>query len=116
VIVAFGVFAFLAGASVALAWLALETRDQCKRTCFDMVHVAHKEASLNYREMKLAQEEASKIRDQMAAQNKAIEASALPWFAKNDKLEARFEADALDKLDNPEVSYQDVVSGLGGTN
>ena len=43
----------------------------------------------------------------------AIEANSLPWFPKTDKLEARYENEAVDKMENPSY-YSDMVDGLGG--
>lgn len=62
-----------------------------------------------------AERRVAELEAQQLAATKAIEAGSLPWFPKNDKLEARFEADAIDRLDNPVVSW-DTVPGLGGTN
>lgn len=63
-----------------------------------------------------AEERVADLEAQKDAAAKAIEASSLPWFPKNDRLEARFEADAIDQLDNPQVDWNDHVQGLGVTN
>lgn len=78
-----------------------------------------KEVSLNQLELKefikrtvQAEEELARLHSEGAAQVRAIEQGALPWVAKDEKLEARFESEALDNLDRP---WADNVSGLGGT-
>lgn len=62
----------------------------------------------------MAQTEAEGIKKTWEAQSNAIEANALPWVAKNDRIEARYENEAIDRLENPSF-YNDVVEGLGGT-
>lgn len=66
------------------------------------------------RAQRAAEEKANGLEKQIDAQRSAIETSSLPWFPKNDRLEARFEADAMDKMENPVVSW-DSIPGLGGT-
>lgn len=61
----------------------------------------------------LAEKRAVEAESRLKANVSAIEESALPWVAKNDRLEARFEADAIDEMENPHMSW-DHVPGLGG--
>jgi len=60
-----------------------------------------------------AEQAAADLRKEGARVNAAIEANSLPWIPKTDKLEARYENEAIDKMENPSF-YQDVVEGLGG--
>ena len=59
----------------------------------------------------MAETELHGLKTAVSMQAKAIEANALPWSAKNDKLESRYEQEALDATDRGQ--WQDVVDGLG---
>lgn len=61
---------------------------------------------------KLAEEDAKAARLEVKAAATAIETGSLPWFPKTEKLEARYENEALDRLENPSF-YSDAVDGLG---
>ena len=61
-----------------------------------------------------AERKVAELEAKAYAASKAIESSSLPWYPKSEQMEARFEADAMDKLNNPEISW-DSIPGLGAT-
>lgn len=63
----------------------------------------------------ISERKAAELEAKALASTKAIEASSLPWYPKNDQMEARFEADEMDKMNNPQVSW-DTIPGLGSVN
>ena len=62
----------------------------------------------------MAEAETAGLKKSFEMQSQAIEQGALPWIAKNDKIEARYETEAIDRMENPSF-YTDIVDGLGGT-
>lgn len=101
---------------IALASLAFLALENLKQNCKDSLELHAWRFQMEAEERGRLQRKVNELEAIRKAEKLAIESNSLPWYAKNDKLEARFEADALDKLDNPQVDYQDVVAGLGGTN
>lgn len=62
-----------------------------------------------------AERQLAAVKEEQAEVARAIERNSLPWIAKSDKMEARYETEAMERLERPEFSYADVVEGLGGT-
>jgi len=62
---------------------------------------------------KLAETERDGLKAAIETQARAIESSALPWFPKTEKMEQRYENEAIDRMENP--SFYDSVDGLGST-
>lgn len=109
-ILAITIAALIAGGAIGvgvlggvLAILALELLKTAKEQM--LTAVSHRVIS---------EERARQAELASSAVAKAIETSALPWFPKTEKLEARYENEAIDRLENPSF-YADVVDGLGGT-
>ena len=109
VILALLVGAFAAFAALGLG-LAIVYQDLARRQEVILKTELRAEKGLRT----LAEAETAGLRKAMDMQAEAIEKGALPWFAKSDKLEARYESEAIDRLENPSY-YADVVDGLGGT-
>jgi len=98
----------IAGASIGLTVFAfaftvilLELLKTSKEQMLESVKQA-KKAEIDAAELKAAQ----------AAAVRAIEANSLPWIPKTDQMQAQYEAEAIDKMQNPNF-YADVVDGLG---
>lgn len=103
-----GLFLVLSGfslalclAAVSLAVIAVDTKQSAERLL--LIQVA---------QTARAEKEAVAAKEERVALARAIESNSLPWFPKNEKLEARYENEALDRLENPSF-YSDVVDGLG---
>lgn len=90
---------------------ALMIQEQSKRSGETLKSELQAERGLRL----MAETERDGLKRSFEMQSKAIEANALPWIAKNDRLEARFETEALDEMARPGYDYQDMVEGLGGT-
>lgn len=60
----------------------------------------------------LAEKKAAALEAQIKATRDAIESNALPWVPKSELLEHRYENEALDKLENPSISW-DTVPDIG---
>lgn len=105
--------ALLVGLSIGIAVFGLvlvaitvELKNSAVRTLNDKWTVEAELRLLSDRRAELAE-------SKLSANVRAIETNSLPWFPKNDKLEARYENEAVDKMENPSF-YSDIVDGLGG--
>ena len=101
-----GLFIGLTAFATALAIIVAETS---KRIVSHHQSAAYFEMCRRLESERVEQE----LRAQMEKQAHAIEANALPWVAKNDKLEARYETEALERLERPEWNYSEMLDGLG---
>jgi hypothetical protein len=68
--------------------------------------------SLEREDKILAQNKLKQLEDLRRVERAAIEANALPWVPKSELLEHRYENEALDKLENPSISW-DTVPDIG---
>ncbi len=111
------VLALVVGAAVSLGWVCwMYTRllEDHKDISASKLDLALDQAMVEGERREWAETKARDLQSRLDAQKDAIEANALPWVARNDTMEARFEAEAMDKLNNPQVSW-DSIPGLGGT-
>ena len=112
-VLAVGLLALVAGASVAAAVLGVAiavTVSECSKKALEHVK---RELRIEGSRRVLAEMERDGLKKQLEMQSKAIESNALPWYPKTEKLEARYEIEAIDRMENPGF-YNDVVEGLGG--
>lgn len=114
VLLSVAICALIAGVSVGLTAfavaVALLTKDISEKSERVVRHELAAERSLRI----LAETERDGLKKAVDMQAEAIEKGALPWFPKSERLEARYENEALDRMENPSF-YADVVEGLGGT-
>ena len=75
--------------------------------------LAKRQESLLREEIAISIARAVTAEAKASAVTSAIEGNALPWFPKSDKMDARYEREALDRMENPSF-YADAVEGLGG--
>lgn len=109
-IVTIAIIALIAGFALALAAFG---------TCLlmgalELLRVSKEQMLTAVSERVRAERETASAKAEQAVIARAIESNSLPWFPKTDKLEARYENEAIDKMENPSF-YADVVEGLGGT-
>lgn len=100
-------------AAICLAVIAVDTRNKQNEIFDKRYHQLANKALLEMERVRFEKERADVAEKKLEANVKAIEASSLPWFPKTDKLEARYENEAIDKLENPSF-YAEDVPGLGG--
>lgn len=110
----FGVSVGLAGLGIALALSFHQLREDARVIQGEVSAQLYRDVHTAWGRQDLAEKKAAFLEAKMASVKDSIEHNALPWVAKNDNLEARFEADAIDKLDNPVISW-DSIPGLGRT-
>ena len=99
--------------AICLAVVAVDLKNKQKEGIEKYVKTLELELSAQRSLRIMAETEASGLKKSIEMQSKAIEANSLPWFPKTDKLEARYENEAVDKMENPSY-YSDMVDGLGG--
>lgn len=113
-LVVVAVLALIAGVSFGVTAFGLALAVMVNEVSKRQIALVAEDLRIERRMHLAAQMERDGLKKSLDIQSAAIESSALPWYPKTEKMEKRYEDEAIDKMENPSF-YADVVDGLGGT-